>query len=97
MTGISCVSIGFVVIQLNCRAGTKGGFHPAITVMCFLPQCMSHLCPLSSERLVVDSSPRREDVNPAVCHSARQGSFSLHCSHATFDSRSLPVYNKSEA
>lgn len=59
MTGIPCVSIGFAVIQLNSgisRAGTKGGFHPDIMVMRFFPQCMSHLCPLSSQHQVVDGS-----------------------------------------
>lgn len=40
--------IGFAVIQLNsgiCGAGTKGGFHPDITVMRFPP--LHGACPTS--------------------------------------------------
>lgn len=53
MTAIPCAPIGLAVIQFNSgisSAGTKGGFHPDIMVMRFYsPQCMPHLCPLSSQ------------------------------------------------
>lgn len=76
VTAIPCVSIGFAVIQLNSgipTAETKGGFHPNITVMFFFffhMQCMSHLCPLSSQLPFADDScsffPPAEKTSTAV-------------------------------